>query len=61
MPSASPAPLADPSTDLQLHGTRAVVTGGSRGIGSATARRLAAAGARVVAVARTQVDDVRSS
>jgi NAD(P)-dependent dehydrogenase (short-subunit alcohol dehydrogenase family) len=39
--------------DLQLNGKRAVVTGGSRGIGKAVARSLIAEGARVAIVART--------
>lgn len=38
--------------DLQLDGRRAIVTGGSRGIGLATAGALAAEGARVALVAR---------
>jgi len=38
--------------DLQLAGARAIVTGGSRGIGLAVARGLRAEGARVVIVAR---------
>jgi NAD(P)-dependent dehydrogenase (short-subunit alcohol dehydrogenase family) len=40
--------------DLQLTGRRAIVTGGSRGIGKAVARALIAEGARVAVVARDQ-------
>jgi NAD(P)-dependent dehydrogenase (short-subunit alcohol dehydrogenase family) len=40
--------------DLQLAGARAVVTGGSRGIGLAVARGLVAEGARVAIVARDE-------
>lgn len=38
--------------DLELRGKRAIVTGGSRGIGKAVARELAREGASVVVVAR---------
>jgi NAD(P)-dependent dehydrogenase (short-subunit alcohol dehydrogenase family) len=40
--------------DLQLAGARAVVTGGSRGLGLAVARGLLAEGARVALAARTE-------
>ena len=40
--------------DLQLTGKRAIVTGGSRGIGKAIARVLASEGASVALVARSQ-------
>lgn len=40
--------------DLQIEGKKAVVTGGSRGIGKAIARALAAEGAHVAIVARTR-------
>ncbi|MEV7977017.1 oxidoreductase [Streptomyces sp. NPDC086519] len=56
MSPTRPTLLPDPSADLGLHGTRAVVTGGSRGIGAATVRRLVTAGAHVVAVARNRAE-----
>lgn len=43
---------------MDLHGTVAVVTGASKGIGLATARRLVDAGAHVVGFARSE-DDLR--
>jgi NAD(P)-dependent dehydrogenase (short-subunit alcohol dehydrogenase family) len=42
--------------DLQLQGKRALVTGGSRGIGLAVARQLAKEGARVAISARNAAD-----
>ena len=42
----------------ELIGHRALVTGGSRGIGAAIAQRLLDAGAKVVIAARTRSDDI---
>ncbi|MDH3499116.1 MAG: SDR family oxidoreductase [Acidimicrobiia bacterium] len=42
----------DPTTGMELTDQRVLITGGSTGIGAATARRAVTAGARVVAVAR---------
>jgi NAD(P)-dependent dehydrogenase (short-subunit alcohol dehydrogenase family) len=47
--------------DLQLTGKRAVITGGSSGIGLATAKVLAAEGARVAVVARDEVKLLRAA
>ncbi|MEP6990371.1 MAG: SDR family NAD(P)-dependent oxidoreductase, partial [bacterium] len=42
---------------IDLRGRRALVTGGSRGIGAATARLLARAGADVMIGYRSRVED----
>ena len=39
-----------------LYGKTAVIVGGGRGMGRATARKLASAGAKVVVAARTKTD-----
>lgn len=46
------------SFDLELKGKRALVTGGTKGVGAAVVRSLLEAGARVVAAARTVPSDV---
>jgi len=53
--SQSPAGTGD---SLDLAGRRALVSGGTRGIGAATARLLAERGARVLVVARGKPDEV---
>ncbi|MCC5948129.1 MAG: SDR family oxidoreductase [Nitriliruptoraceae bacterium] len=45
------------ATELPLQGRRALVTGGSRGLGAATARRLARMGAEVVVTYRQRAQD----
>jgi NAD(P)-dependent dehydrogenase (short-subunit alcohol dehydrogenase family) len=46
----------DTTLSIDLHDTRALVTGGTRGIGQAIAARLAQAGATVLTTARTAPD-----
>ena len=46
------------SDDLELHGRRTLVTGGSKGIGEAVAARLHEAGATVLSTARTRSDNL---
>ncbi|CAL9335854.1 oxidoreductase [Streptomyces sp. NPDC091294] len=43
-----------PVTDNSLDGLRVLITGGSRGLGAATARRFVAAGARVLTASRSR-------
>ncbi|HWN36258.1 MAG TPA: SDR family NAD(P)-dependent oxidoreductase, partial [Pseudonocardia sp.] len=45
------------TNSLELDGKRALVTGGSRGLGAAIAQRLLDAGATVVAAARSATPD----
>lgn len=45
--------------DRPLAGRTALITGGSRGLGAATARRLAAMGARVIVTYRRQEDEAQ--
>ena len=44
--------------DLEFDGRRALVTGGTKGIGEAVAARLREAGATVLTTARTRPDDL---
>ncbi|MFH8443261.1 oxidoreductase [Streptomyces sp. NPDC018026] len=46
-----------PLTDSSLDGLRVLITGGSRGLGAATARRFVAAGARVLTASRSRPEE----
>ena len=46
------------SDDLELSGSRALVTGGTQGIGEAVVARLREAGVKVLTTARTKSADV---
>lgn len=46
-----------PVTDNSLDGLRVLITGGSRGLGAATARRFVAAGARVLTASRSRPEE----
>ncbi|WP_371786147.1 SDR family NAD(P)-dependent oxidoreductase [Streptosporangium subroseum] len=54
MTQQTAAHVPDEHTRIDLSGKRAIVTGGTRGIGLAIVRRLARAGATVVAAARKE-------
>lgn len=47
-----------PAVSESLKGRRALVTGGTKGVGSAVARRLTRAGATVLVTARSRPDDI---
>ncbi|MFE3162543.1 SDR family oxidoreductase [Streptomyces sp. NPDC059224] len=56
----TPVPSTGPFGD-SLEGRRALVTGGTKGVGAAVARRLAQAGATVLVTARSRPDEVAAS
>ena len=53
-PGAAATPAAQPGSYRDLAGRTAIVTGGSRGIGAATAARLAENGAAVAVIGRDE-------
>ncbi|MGG7465330.1 SDR family oxidoreductase [Plantibacter sp. YIM 135347] len=60
-PSGQPGPTPSYPRTLSLLGRRALVVGGTRGLGAAVVDRLVDAGARVITTGRSQPDETRAS